>query len=159
MGVTNERAIRGLPHNDEKRVAVVSKQTPGIVRPKRVGSTRVLIALAILALSCIMAASGMTIFVLGAPSDPNVTGKATFDELSLFMAIGALLLLVGSFLGIVGIVRRQKVWEARQVFVPPPGWPASPPNWRPWPGWMPNPEWPDPPVGWQFWRAVSGSDQ
>jgi Domain of unknown function (DUF4041)/Meiotically up-regulated gene 113 len=44
------------------------------------------------------------------------------------------------------------------IFNPPPGWPASPPGWKPPAGWTPDPSWPDPPPGWELWLpAETGS--
>ena len=39
----------------------------------------------------------------------------------------------------------------RLVWRPAPGWPESPPGWRPPAGWMPPPDWPAAPPDWQFW--------
>ncbi len=37
---------------------------------------------------------------------------------------------------------------------PPPGWPSSPPGWKPPPGWSPPPSWPRVPPGWRFWTRA-----
>jgi hypothetical protein len=45
-----------------------------------------------------------------------------------------------------------------QSFNPPPGWPPTPPNWRPPAGWAPPAEWPDPPPGWELWISTGIPD-
>ncbi len=45
-----------------------------------------------------------------------------------------------------------------QSFNPPPGWPPTPPNWRPPAGWTPPAEWPNPPPDWELWISTESPD-
>jgi hypothetical protein len=50
----------------------------------------------------------------------------------------------------VTAVRRNR-HDQSLVFLVPPGWPATPPDWMPYPGWQPDPEWPAAPEDWKWW--------
>ena len=116
----------------------------------------------LLALGSLLAGAAMVtglvaLLQLGLPSDPggNVGDLERLDNVkrsAMVVGLGACLLavVIVTALGI-WLLR----WRSRQVFAPPPGWPAPPDGWRPAPGWTPDPSWPPPPSDWEFWQGGS----
>ena len=130
---------------------------PSLAGPSTGTRQNVVLALGLLLAGALMVTGLFALLQVGLPSDPggNVGDLERLDNAkrnAMVVGFGACLLAV-VIVAALGIwVLR---WHSRQVFVPPPGWPAPPDGWRPASGWRPDPSWPPPPPDWKFWQRGS----